>query len=50
MDIINDNLLTILILLPAFGAIGLIGHQLYWKEEAHLKWVTLGFSIVNFLL
>ena len=48
MDFINENLLTILILLPAFGAIALIGHQMFWKQESQLKWVTLGFTLVNF--
>ena len=50
MEFINENLLTILILLPAFGAVALIGHQLFWKEEGQLKWLTLAFSIVNFLI
>jgi NADH-quinone oxidoreductase subunit M len=50
MDFISENLLTILILLPTFGAIGLLGHQMFWKNEAHLKWVTLVITIVVFLL
>ncbi|MEZ5426145.1 MAG: NADH-quinone oxidoreductase subunit M [Pyrinomonadaceae bacterium] len=50
MDFINENLLTILILLPAFGALAVLGHSLYWKQDAHLKWVTLGFTLLNFLL
>ncbi|MDH3493015.1 MAG: NADH-quinone oxidoreductase subunit M, partial [Acidobacteriota bacterium] len=50
MDFITENLITILILLPAFGALALIGHQLFWKEEAHLKWLTLAFTLVNFLI
>jgi NADH-quinone oxidoreductase subunit M len=50
MEYINENLLTILILFPAFGAVALIGHQLFWKEEAHLKWLTLAFAVVNFLI
>jgi NADH-quinone oxidoreductase subunit M len=48
MDFINENLLTILILLPVFGAIAVVGHQMFWKQEPHLKWITLGFTIVNF--
>ena len=50
MDFISENLLTILILLPAFGAVAAIFHQMFWKQESHLKWLTLGFTVVNFLL
>ncbi|MDM7922782.1 MAG: NADH-quinone oxidoreductase subunit M [Pyrinomonadaceae bacterium] len=50
MDFINENLLTILILLPVVGAIGLIGHQMFWKQESHLKWATLAVTAVVFLL
>lgn len=50
MDLINENLLTILIMLPVFGAVAVLGHQMFWKQESQLKWVTLGFTLVNFLL
>lgn len=50
MDFITENLLATLILIPLFGAIGLIGHQLFWKQESHLKWVTLGVTLINFLV
>jgi len=50
MDFITENLLTILILFPVFGAVALIGHQMFWKEESHLKWLTLGFTLINFLV
>jgi NADH-quinone oxidoreductase subunit M len=50
MDFINENLLTILILLPVFGAVATLAHQMFWKQESQLKWVTLGFTVVNFLL
>ena len=50
MDFITENLLTILILLPVFGALAVVGHELFWKREDGLKWVTLGFTVVNFLL
>lgn len=50
MDWISENLLTILILLPVIGAIAVIGHQMFWKQESSLKWVTLGFTIVNFFV
>jgi hypothetical protein len=33
MDFFNTNLLTILILLPVFGAVGIVLHQLFWKDE-----------------
>src|SRR6188768_1430801 len=50
MDFISENLLTILILFPVFGAVATLAHQMFWKQESQLKWVTLGFTIVNFLL
>ncbi len=50
MDFITENLLTILILLPAFGAIALVGHQMFWKQEGQLKWITFGLTLVNFLI
>ncbi|QYO65249.1 NuoM family protein [Leptolyngbya sp. 7M] len=49
MDFISENLLTLLILLPAFGAIGLIAHQMFWDRDEHLKWVTFAISVVVFL-
>lgn len=50
MDFITENLLTILILLPVFGAIAVLGHAMFWKQESSLKWITLGFTVVLFLL
>lgn len=50
MDFLNENLLTILILLPLFGAVGLIAHQMFWKNEDHLKWVTLAVTLVIFVI
>lgn len=50
MDFIAENLLTILILLPVVGALAAVGHALFWKQESGLKWVTLGFTVINFLL
>ncbi|MFN2390767.1 MAG: NuoM family protein [Pyrinomonadaceae bacterium] len=50
MDFIAENLLTILILLPVFGALATLGHGMFWKQEGSLKWITLGFTLVNFLL
>ncbi|HKP68872.1 MAG TPA: NADH-quinone oxidoreductase subunit M [Pyrinomonadaceae bacterium] len=50
MDFISANLLTILILLPVFGAAATLAHHLFWKQESQLKWLTLGFTVVNFLV
>ncbi len=50
MDFINENLLTILILLPVFGALFTLGHAIYWKHERDLKWLTLIFTVINFLV
>jgi NADH-quinone oxidoreductase subunit M len=50
MDFINENLLTILILLPVFGAIATLGHAAFWKQDGHLKYVALLFTVVNFLI
>jgi len=50
MDFINENLLTILILLPVVGAALTLAHQMFFKQESQLKWVTLGFTVLNFLV
>ncbi len=50
MDLITQNLLTILILLPLIGAVLMLAHQMFWKQESQLKWLTLGFTILNFLV
>ncbi len=50
MDLIGENLLTILILLPAFGALSVIGHQMFWKSEDKLKWITLFWTLLNFVI
>ena len=50
MDFITENLLTILILLPVFGAFAVLGHAMFWKQEGSLKWITLGFTVINFLV
>ena len=50
MDFINENLLTILILLPVVGALLMLGHAIFWKQEGDLKWITLGFTVLNFLV
>ena len=50
MDFLNQNLLTILILLPVFGAVAVVLHQMFWKQEGGLKWITFGFTVVNFLI
>jgi len=50
MNFVSENLLTILILLPVFGAMALVAHQMFWKQESQLKWVTLAITLVNFLV
>src|SRR6476661_1302609 len=50
MDLISENLLTILIMLPLFGAVAVLGHQMFWKAESQIKWVTLGLTLVNFVV
>ena len=50
MDFINENLLTILILLPVFGALFTLGHAIFWKHENDLKWLTLLFTLINFVV
>src|SRR5436190_16873889 len=50
MDFINENLLTILILLPVFGALGLLAYQMLVGREDNLKWITFGITLVNFLI
>ncbi len=50
MDFLNENLLTILILLPLVGAVLTLAHQMFWKQEGQIKWVTLGFTLLNFVV
>ncbi|HKS27957.1 MAG TPA: NADH-quinone oxidoreductase subunit M [Pyrinomonadaceae bacterium] len=47
---LQDNLLTILILLPTVGALALIGHGMFWKRENDYRWIALLFSTVTFAL
>jgi len=47
MDLFAENLLTLLILLPFVGALVTLA---FWKQEAQLKWVTLGFTVLNFVV
>ena len=50
MDFLNENLITILILLPVVGALLTLAYQMFAKQEGQLKWVTLGFTVLNFLV
>jgi NADH-quinone oxidoreductase subunit M len=50
MDFITENLLSILILLPVLGAAAVLLHQMFWKREDQIKWLTLGITIVVFLV
>ena len=47
---LQDSLLTILILLPTAGALALIGHGLAWKRETDYRWIALLFSVITFAL
>ncbi len=48
MDLITENLLTILILVPVLGAVAVLGYQVFLKQEGLLKWVALVTTLVNF--
>jgi NADH-quinone oxidoreductase subunit M len=50
MNFLNGNLLTILILIPLIGAVLTLAHQAFWKQESQLKWLTLGFTLLNFVV
>ena len=56
MNLLTDNLLTILILLPALGAVAVVGHAMfanYATEEVkttQFRWFALGFTVVNFAI
>ena len=50
MDLISENLITILILVPFLGALATLGYQLLLKQEPMLKWVALIVTIINFVL
>lgn len=50
MNFLNDNLLTILILLPAVGAVLLLAYHAFAKNEGQLKWLTFGLTLVNFVI
>ncbi len=48
MDFFAENLLPILILIPLIGSLGVLAYQTFWKNESHLKWVTLAVTLLNF--
>ena len=50
MDFINENLLTILILLPVLGAFSVLTHQMFWNKESQAKWITLFWVGLNFAI
>ena len=50
MDFLNNNLLTVLILLPVVGAVLLLVHRALGQDRSQLKWVTLLFTLVNFVI
>lgn len=50
MDWFNENLLTILILLPVLASVALIGHKAFWKDDSSLKYIALGFTLLSFVV
>ena len=46
----RQNLLTILILLPVIGAVVSAVYNFAAKNEEHLKWIALAFSVATFAL
>jgi NADH-quinone oxidoreductase subunit M len=52
MNFLLENLLTILILIPAFGGLAVVGHAVLQpaRQNWHYRWIALGFSLVTFLL
>ena len=50
MNFLYENLLAILILLPLIGAFLTLAHQMFWKQEGQIKWLTLGFTLLNFVV
>ena len=50
MDFITENLLSVLIALPVIGALAVLGYQVFANQEGQLKWVTLVFTLINFLI
>ena len=52
MNYLTENLLTILILLPSFGALGAIAHALLQpsQKETHYRLIALVFTTLNFLV
>ncbi|MBV9216660.1 MAG: NADH-quinone oxidoreductase subunit M [Acidobacteria bacterium] len=50
MDFLNNNLLTVLIVLPLVAAVVTLVYHAAAKNENDLKWVTLGFTLLNFLV
>jgi NADH-quinone oxidoreductase subunit M len=50
MDFIAENLLTFLIMLPLIGAGVLLAYQAFAKQAGQMKWLTLGFTVLNFLV
>lgn len=52
MDWISENLLTVLIFLPLFGAVGAMGYATFAgkPQESSYRWIALAFTILNFLV
>ncbi|MCC6451969.1 MAG: Fe-S-binding domain-containing protein, partial [Acidobacteria bacterium] len=50
MDLIKENLLTILILLPTVGAIAAIAYKAVTKDDSSQRWFALIITTLNFLI
>jgi len=50
MNFFSDNLVSVLILLPVLGAVLTLAHKVFWKRDDQLKWITLGFTLLTFLI
>ncbi len=50
MQLVTENLLTILILLPLVGSVVVFSYRAFSKQEGQIKWLTLGVTLVNFVV
>lgn len=50
MDLISQNLISIIILLPVLGTLGLVAYQMATKNEDNLRWIALITTLIVFLV
>src|SRR5438034_1715089 len=50
MSFLSNDLLTVLIVLPVIGAVALLAYNALAKRESDLKWLTFGFTLLNFFV